>query len=102
MMLGNRTIKFCRVQGLKPSTDISSTVFPPTVLSAGTVKPLYPVGAGADLFGTVFDLWSDPEDLRYTKVCIGRQGRKEDLERIGSSLRQAAATVIPASALKHG
>ena len=88
-------------RGLEFLADAPAAAVPPAVLSAGPVESPYPPRVEGDLFGTVFDLWSDPGDLRLTKVSVGHRGRMEDMERIGHDLHRAAKTIVPELALKH-
>lgn len=102
MMKQNRTVNLRRGRSLKSLVGVSPAAVPSVVLSTALKASPYPMHAKGDLFETVFDLWSNPEDLRLTKVSLGYQGRVEDMERIGFGLHQAAATAVPKVALKHG
>jgi len=51
----------------------------------------------ADLSDIFLDLWSDPGDLRLTKVSVGPRARMEDMQRIGADLHRAAKAVLPKS-----
>lgn len=81
-----------------PPTEVVSLANIPT----STLKHVYLTSTDIDHFRVFFDLWCDPEDLRYMQVPSGHQGRVHDMERIGNSLRRAADTILSDSRLKHG
>ncbi len=64
--------------------------------------PKWAGGSAMHILDVALDLWSDPSDVRLTEVNAGRQGRLEDIERIGGDIRKAASEVLPDYNTKHG
>ena len=52
-------------------------------------------GSARHILDVSVDLWSDPSDVRLTKINAGREGRMEDIRRIGGDIRKAASEVLP-------
>jgi len=92
-------MKFSRIAELfrarrpvSPEDTASIEDFPARALDC-----YYTMRPNADLSDIFLDLWSDPGDLRLTKVSVGPQARMEDMQRIGADLRRAAKAVLPKS-----